>query len=430
MFRDLCYIIEGDIMAKIAPAKTLEEAYRYLNPLRPLQGEWLETFYVERPPDSRIDHLLEGLRMDISGDDKTLFSGQQGAGETTELNRLSQELQDSHILIFFSAEEMLNLGDIHYTDLLVLLGLQVYRKARAQGFAADDQKVRDLLVWYEEYLGRDEIRRLQSEVNAEINLGVVRFGTRLAQDAPFRARVRNYSEANLSDLLTHLNDLLTELHQRSNQHILVIVDGLDKIYDLRRAAELFLHGANALIAPACRIIYTVPFPLFYSHDFQQVRQQFHRNFLLPNVKVQERNGAPYELGREMLRQVLLRRVQEELITREALEALVEASGGLLRELLHLARLSVLFARNRKDTRITLEDVESARREVRNTFRRILKAEDYENLWKVYEGKSLANIPPEAADRLLHNLSILEYDGEIWWDVHPAVRDLLESAEDK
>jgi len=106
------------------------------------------------------------------------------------------------------------------------------------------------------------------------------------------------------------------------------VDGLDKIYDLRRAAELFLHGANALIAPACRIIYTVPFPLFYSHDFQQVRQQFHRNFLLPNVKVQERNGAPYELGREMLRQVLLRRVQEELITRAALEALVEASGGL------------------------------------------------------------------------------------------------------
>ena len=183
-----------------------------------MQGEWLEAFYVERPPDSRIDHLLEGLRMDISGDDKTLFSGQQGAGETTELNRLSQELQDSHILIFFSAEEMLNLGDIHYTDLLVLLGLQVYRKARAQGFAADDQKVRDLLVWYEEYLGRDEIRRLQSEVNAEINLGVVRFGTRLAQDAPFRARVRNYSEANLSDLLTHLNDLLTELHQRSNQH--------------------------------------------------------------------------------------------------------------------------------------------------------------------------------------------------------------------
>jgi len=60
----------------------------------------------------------------------------------------------------------------------------------------------------------------------------------------------------------------------------------------------------------------------------------------------------------------------------------------------------------------------------------LKAEDYENLWKVYESKSLANIPPEAADRLLHNLSILEYDGEIWWDVHPAVRDLLESSEAK
>ena len=413
-------------MPQLRPAATLEEAYRLLDPLRPLQGEWLDAFYVPRPPDSRIDALLDALQLDDAEDDKTLFSGQQGPGETTELYRLTRALQASHIPLFFSAEETLNLGDVHYTDLLVLLGLKVYEEARARGVPADDQKVRDLLFWYEELiLEQDVTKRLQSEVSADVNFGVVRFGARLAQDSPFRHKVRAKTEASLSDLLSRLDELLVSLRETFGRRILVVVDGLDKVYDLRRAAELFLHGANALVAPACRVIYTVPFPLFYTPDFQQVRQQFHRNFLLPNVKTRERDGTPYEAGREMLKRVIRRRLQDDLIDPDALEALVEASGGLLRELLRLARLSVLAARrNRQDTRIALSDVEWARREVRNTFRRILKVEDYRNLRKVHETKRIDALQERAADRLLHNLSILEYDGETWWDVHPAVRDLL------
>ena len=410
---------------ELQPAQTLKEAYRYLDPLRPLQGEWLASFYVERSPDSRVDLLLDELLLDDSEDDKTLFTAQQGAGETTELYRLSQALRDSHIPIFINTEETINLGDVHYTDLLVMLGLEVYREARNRGISADDQKVRDLLFWYEEHiLEQDESQRLQSELSGEVNLGVVRFGARLAQESPLREIVRAKTEPKLSDLLTRLNDLLTDLRQRFNQRILVVVDGLDKIYDLQQVVNLFLHGANALMAPTCRIIYTIPFPLFYSLDFQQVRQQFHRNFLLPNVKIRERNGEPYPPGKDMLRQVILRRVHEDLIAPEALETLIEASGGLLRELLRLARFAVISARRRGDTRIAPDDVAYARREVRNTFRRILKMEDYQYLWKVRETKQLDALPPDVADKLLHNLSVLEYDTETWWDVHPVVSDLL------
>jgi hypothetical protein len=130
----------------------------------------------------------------------------------------------------------------------------------------------------------------------------------------------------------------------------------------------------------------------------------------------------------MLRQVLRRRVAETLLDPEAMEALVEASGGLLRELIRLARLSVILARRRRDARILPGDVAGAMREAQNTFRRILKLEDYRHLRKVQERKSLDDLPEEVANRLLHNLSILEYDGETWWDVHPAVRELLEENE--
>jgi hypothetical protein len=130
----------------------------------------------------------------------------------------------------------------------------------------------------------------------------------------------------------------------------------------------------------------------------------------------------------MLRQVLRRRVAETLLDPEAMKALVEASGGLLRELIRLARLSVILARRRQDARILPGDVAGAMREAQNTFRCILKLEDYRHLRKVQERKSLDDLPEEAANRLLHNLSILEYDGETWWDVHPAVRELLEENE--
>jgi len=307
--------------------------------------------------------------------------------------------------------------------------MAVYREARRWGVPADDKQAENLLFWYtEQILEEDETARLRSEVAGEVNLGVVRFGTRLAQEAPFRKTVRAKAEARLSDLITRLNELLISLRRRFGRRILVIVDGVDKIYDLSQAAALFLHGSNALIAPACRIIYTVPFPLFYSPDFQQVRQQFHRNHLLPNVKTRNRDGSPYTPGQEMLRKVLLRRMGENLVTPEALERLIHASGGLLRELLRLARLSILATLGRGAERIMPEDVDWAIREVRNTFRRILKTEDYPHLWKVCETKHLDRLPPHIADQLLHNLSVLEYNGDVWWDVHPVVKQLLRKCE--
>ncbi|MCX7689292.1 hypothetical protein [Thermoflexus sp.] len=46
-------------MSVDAPARTLREAYAYLDPLRPLQGEWLSRFYVERPLGSDLGTLQQ-----------------------------------------------------------------------------------------------------------------------------------------------------------------------------------------------------------------------------------------------------------------------------------------------------------------------------------------------------------------------------------
>ncbi|MCS7352339.1 MAG: hypothetical protein RMM10_12630 [Anaerolineae bacterium] len=47
-------------------------------------------------------------------------------------------------------------------------------------------------------------------------------------------------------------------------------------------------------------MYTIPFALAYSIDFQQVRNSFTRFYALPNIKVYERDGQPYPPGRDAL----------------------------------------------------------------------------------------------------------------------------------
>jgi hypothetical protein len=67
---------------------------------------------------------------------------------TIELHRLEEALCQDHLTVFMDVGELLNLGDIQYTDLLVLLGLAVFRVARQAGFGANEKMVAELRFWY------------------------------------------------------------------------------------------------------------------------------------------------------------------------------------------------------------------------------------------------------------------------------------------
>jgi energy-coupling factor transporter ATP-binding protein EcfA2 len=405
-------------MELLRRAEGLSEAYQLLDPDRPLEGAWLKHFYADRPEEASIAPLIDGLSLDPRDDDKTIFTGHRGSGKTTELARLEEKLQDTHTVVRFNVEELLNLGDVDYTDLLVVLGLQVFRAARTSRVRLDERWLDDLLFWYTtRILEQDEKRKLKSEVGGELNAILAKVSVKLATDAPRRQTVRAEARANLSDLLERLNALLLHLAERSGRRTLVIVDGLDKIYDRNQVHDLFCQGAPALLEPRCRIVYTVPLALYHTNDFQHVRMSFPRNFSLANVKAHEPDGTPCAEGRRALLEVLDCRLMPGLLAPEAAERLVDLCGGLLKELIALARSAARGP-------VQADDVEYAARQVRNTYRALLTEEQYRELWKLYQGRPFVNSP--VARELLHNLSLLQYDGgPAWWGVHPIVRALLE-----
>jgi len=369
--------------------------------------------------------------LDSRQDDKTIFTGHRGSGKTTELARLEEALRPTHTVARFNVESLLNLGDVDYADLLVVLGLQVFQAARRSGIPLDERRLQDLVFWYATHvLEEDEKRKIGSEVGGELNAIIAKFSVKLTTDAPKRQAIRAEAHANLSDLLERLNALLENLRDRSGRRTMVMVDGLDKMYDLNQVRDLFCQGANALMAPECRIVYTVPLALYHTNDLQQVRMSFTRHFALPNIKAAERDGSPCVEGRDVLLRVLDHRLAPGLVSPEAAGRLVDLCGGLLKELIALARSTALHARRLRGERgpALPDDVEYAARQVRNTYRGLLTEEQYRELWRIFQGGPFVNSP--LARDLLHNLSLLEYDGgDAWWAVHPIVRPLLEERAD-
>jgi len=104
----------------------------------------------------------------------------------------------------------------------------------------DQIRLQELLFWYtSRVFEQDERRKLESEVGGEVSAVFAKFNVKLTTDAPTRQTVRAEAKANLADLIERLNSLLEELEERTDRRTMVIVDGLDKMYDLNQVQDLF-----------------------------------------------------------------------------------------------------------------------------------------------------------------------------------------------
>lgn len=174
--------------------------------------------------------------------------------------------------------------------------------------------------------------------------------------------------------------------------------------------------------PNCAIVYTVSSALFYSKEFDAIRDQA---LFLPNINLHPMQEPDNNLttGYQTLKHFVCLRMNLNLIEAEALELAITYSGGVFRELARVIRTAIGNARRRSGDRIELQDVEWAANELRVEYRRILDREDIKFLKKVKDCQHLEY--HERLRPLLQLLAVLEYRGaENWCDVHPVLRKML------
>jgi hypothetical protein len=395
-------------------------------PLRPERNGKPNPFYIERPGNP-IDELADALLAPFYRPPKFFFSGHRGCGKTTELLHLlsNPEIQKKYWPINFSIREEADVADLDFRDVLLAIGSRLFREYKKKGGDLPDQLLKELYNWQgkieKEVSTILESHGADMELDTSINAFFINAGLKMKLEPATRVQLRQVVETDITGLITVINHIATTIYTKERLIPLILIDDMDKP-NLDKARAIFHDRREIMMQPSCAIVYTVSSALFYSKEFDAIRDQA---FFLPNIYLHPpmKPDVHHEEGYETLRKFVHMRMIPDLIEAPALEQAITYSGGVFRELARIIRTAIGRARRRKASKMDCTDIEWAAAEIRNEYRRILDKEDIKLLKNIGDNNLLEY--NERMRPLLQLLALLEYrDTENWCDIHPVLRKLL------
>ncbi|MBL8190192.1 MAG: ATP-binding protein [Acidobacteria bacterium] len=425
----------------IYPVHTVDDAYSACHPDIPLQ-----------PGDKRFVDLTKarGIRSNIAKKiankikhaepgryHHQLVSGHRGCGKSTELFQLQDQLRkDGYFVVYFDVEDVLDLADIRYQDVLVAITKAIEKELSDAKIEIDAGLRENLDQWFAEKILISE-QKVEGEASLKTEFGIdsklpllaralAMVTSHLKASSNRRSEIRRRLDNELGDFIERLNVFIgnaRNLARDGNFHdLVVIVDGLEKMHyreedGTSNQAVLFIRHADQLKSPDCHIIYTLP--IFLAFNVNLGHAYSDELVILPMVNQNNEEGI------NALHQVVSSRVAIEDVFENpaSVNQLIAMCGGSVRDLLRLVRLS---ADNFPD-KISDDDVEDAIRRMAKEFDRILRDEDLPTLARISKTQRLSG--EQSENRLLNLRLVHEYEnGERWADVHPMVRKLTRMRE--
>ena len=415
-------------------AQNLSEVYNNFV-VEPLEEEdEFRDFYVNR--QTPIEEIRE--RIEISNNnEKYLFLGFKGCGKSTELNRLSNELDKSRFLVvkYSLREEELDVSDFDFRDFFVSMALKIYDIAENEDISLNENIREDFEKFTKEIT---HISEKEIEKNRGLGLSFSKIiMVKIGAEAKSREYIRKELEMKISDLIRKLNILIGEVERKSHKKMLVIVDDLDKLHRQPQAEDFFYKNYHLLLQPRCHVIYTFPVDLAFNPFFENVRHNFDEYFILPQPPVKNRKGEIIKQNLDYYRKIAEKRMNLELIEENALAHAILSTGKLSEFILVIRDASVkaltaLKEDMRKDHRIKKGEVEAVLEKLRNTYDRTLTKEDIEKLIEINETKEARDktASDDIVRTLMFSLTIVEYETkeDRWCEINPILLPLLEKWE--
>lgn len=421
-------------------ARTLSEAMDLFSP-GPLSGSALEAFFIERqdrPARRRMfveldDSATKGRQV------RMLFTGHSGSGKSTELNKLCLELGNRYFVIRVNMIPLVQPDDLKYVDVLLVALTNLYQSALDTGALTptvadrvDDVAESVLGFLKERVFGGKPRRPLDSpDMSGKIATALGEFTLRYKSEALTRAEVRQRMEQNVADLLDQIANVAARVHARGDRPVLFVFEDTDKPPP-PVAQALFFDHRNVLTSIGASAIYTFPIHLRYHERFKEFKGSFTSEHRLSNMPIYKNQAEPDlmtrtaptdEVGRRHLMDLLSKRIAPDLIVPDASKLLIEASGGVARDLIQLVYAAALEAKTRGASAIAAEDARYAVNTFEKDFTAALRKEDYMVLAQRYVDKELTG--DEELQVLLYMRALIEYEnGGLWCDVHPSALALV------
>lgn len=414
-----------------------QRAYVNLD-LLPLQGQKeLEKFRVTYGEDvlAELEQLIED---DDSRDRKTIFAGHRGCGKSTLLAEFGRRCEEgNYFVVLFSIASTIEMSDVNHINILFAIAVNLMAKAEQEQVKISPSLRQAFLDWF---ATKTQTVASGAEVKGEAGFSLFSLiQNKLKAEASVRNELKREFERKVSELVAQINAIAAAIENATGKQILVIIDDFDKL-DLATVREVYREHIKALFSPGFRIIYTTPIAslrdgplratMISETDDQIVEMQVAKLFHKADSRAEM--TALIEENRQTLYDVLDKRMGSQLIEPEIVEAIVLKSGGVLRELVRLANKccriclrQVRRAQNAESVTINRAVFDRALQDMRLDFEAPLGKADYEILRATYESFEPEDPKAQAFLDLLHGLHILEYrNGDIWYDLHPVVTDLL------
>ena len=444
-------------------AATLGEIDRFARPAPLTPSTW--DYYINTDlarDNTGVSKMIKKLRNAHTDGRRVhfIFAGHSGCGKSTEMVRVRLQVEDLYDIQACDVTSRLSLAQVDYRQIIFLLANELVEHARSVGAELERETVEGLLNWFDEVTIKEVNERsyqLEAEAGGRVmvktDAGIplvlkmvgelfARFSGKIKSGGGTKETATRHIEQRLDSLMKFMTLVADAIEAKIKpRRLLLVVENLDKIDDAALAKEIFFHHHELLVGLPFSVVFTFPIVLWYESENGVARYQDHH--LLPMISIRtappshdftiEQREQHAKIGRQTLRDLVHRRIEPALIAADALDLAIDKSGGVIRDLLFMLREAALDAEDQGE-QIELAHVQRAARTLRNDYRSKLgpradstavTAVDIDDALgdpADWPRRAIAQTP--AFRQLLQGLCILEYNGDVWYDLHPAVRDYL------
>jgi energy-coupling factor transporter ATP-binding protein EcfA2 len=445
-------------------ARTLAEIATNCTP-DPLEKDKLKAFFV--PTDEARDektHLCRHLVGIFNKDDqpkRVLVYGHRGCGKSTELNHFKGNVGPQWFIVDFSIKNYLPPVGIKAEDILLAMSVAILDKlndkeskdgeAKLKVKISEDhlQKIHDffadLTVTSAE--GRDSEAKVSAEASAgspSLLASIFKLKASVSSEISFGSKNEKTKIQQIKqrpgDLILAVNGLLHAVEEALKEHdkkLLLIIEDLDKL-QLAEAYDVFVQNHNLLAKLTSNIIYTIPIFTFYTPDRDVIQSAFDAHLHLQMIKVFNRDGSP-AAGYEKVKEIVLKRVSEEMFLEDSLDLLIRGTGGVLRHVFEVLQ-EVSGYYNIRDQHIRAKDIRAALNNLRINIGTAIGwplkpdgSQDkpdalYDTLFDAaktqLKGDKYEPRNDQSVHVLLRSCALIEYNGDRWLGVHPLAWEYL------
>lgn len=365
--------------------------------------------YVSRPASS--ERLVR--RVELQPNATRVLVGPLGSGKSTELLVLADAL--NHVPEFWAAAVDVslvhNLSNLHEGSLIAAAGVYIQEELKIDNAAF--RRLREVAYGATESTAGLTLKALS------VTLGGPAFGKKSAPSGGLLEEPNNRSGV-AQTLAPLLLDAIHKAQEAQGLHPVLLFDSLDRYKDLSNFRTVLENDARALVENGFGVILTAPVDLLWldSGELRALTETW-------DILLYE-DPADDPKAQAFLLEVLRRRVDPDLLPEMIWLSLVRASGGVIRDLIELARKAVEEAYLEGRDIVGQAEVDAAIAHFARALALGLDGMAISTLRSVQATRQVRAFDEQTL-RLLKNRQILEHRNASgsYFEPHPTLESLLQ-----